>query len=37
MVYHRRSASLSLFLFSEKVVELVRQVSGRGKEEGKNG
>jgi hypothetical protein len=28
--------SLSLFLFSEKIVELLRQFSGRSKQEGKN-
>jgi len=36
MVYQRRSASLSLFIFSEKVLELLRQLSGWGKEKGKN-
>jgi len=36
MLYERRSAPLSLFLFSEKVLELVRQLSRRLKEERKN-
>jgi hypothetical protein len=36
MVYQRRIASLSLFIFSEKVLELLIQLSGWGKEEGEN-
>jgi hypothetical protein len=36
MLEKRRRASLSLFLFCQKVLELVRQVSRRLKEEGKN-
>jgi hypothetical protein len=27
MLYHRRSASLSLFIFSEKLLELLMQFS----------
>jgi len=33
MLYNRRSDFLSLFIFSEKVLELLIQFSGRGKEE----
>jgi len=36
MLYHRRSAYLSLFIFSEKILELVIQLSRWGKEEGEN-
>jgi len=36
MLYNRRSASLSLFIFSQKVVELLIKFSGRSKEEIKN-
>jgi len=33
MLYNRRSASLSLFIICEKVLELLIQFSGWGKEE----
>jgi len=33
MLYNRRSASLSFFIFGEKVLELLIQFSGRSKEE----
>jgi len=36
MLEKRGSASLSLFTFSERALELVRQVSQRLKEEGGN-
>jgi len=33
MLYNRRNASLSFFIFSEKVLELLIQLSRRLKEE----
>jgi len=36
MLYNRRSDSLSFFIFSEKVLELLIQLSRWDKEEGKN-
>jgi hypothetical protein len=33
MLYNRRSASLSFFIFSEKILELLIQFSRRCKEE----
>jgi len=33
MLYNRRSASLNFFILSEKVLELLIQLSRRGKEE----
>jgi len=36
MLYNRRSASLSLFIFGEKVLELLRQFACWSKEEVEN-